>query len=284
MSKHAYLIIAHHEFAVLKLLLQALDDSYNDIYIHFDKKVKELPLLKCEHSTLFILENRINIHWGTVSQIESEYVLFEEAYKNAEQYSRYHLISGVHFPIKKQKEIRVFFEKYENKEILNFLNTNSYETNMKLGRYHFFLKNYKSPSLKGKLSQFFWHVLLKLQYIFRINKTEPKVTAKANNWVSLTSKSVELLIQEKQKVLKEFEWSFCGDEYFVPYVLGNHPEKCEVINDERLLFNEFVRSSPRILTDEDYNFLIQSEYLFARKFSEANIVVVERILKHLKSE
>ena len=44
--KHAYLIIVHHEFEVLKHLLQALDDSCNDIYIHFDKK-------KCRENSYF---------------------------------------------------------------------------------------------------------------------------------------------------------------------------------------------------------------------------------------
>ena len=37
--KHAYLIIAHHEFEILKKLVQAIDDERNDIYIHFDKKM-----------------------------------------------------------------------------------------------------------------------------------------------------------------------------------------------------------------------------------------------------
>ena len=32
MNKHAYLIIAHNEFEILKLLVNALDDARNDIY------------------------------------------------------------------------------------------------------------------------------------------------------------------------------------------------------------------------------------------------------------
>ncbi|UVV53809.1 hypothetical protein NXY15_04150 [Bacteroides thetaiotaomicron] len=40
--KHAYLIIAHNEFEILKRLIQALDDERNDIYIHFDRKAESL--------------------------------------------------------------------------------------------------------------------------------------------------------------------------------------------------------------------------------------------------
>ena len=51
--KHAYLIMAHHEFEVLGKLVQALDDERNDIYIHFDKKVKNYPLLKTVYKFVY---------------------------------------------------------------------------------------------------------------------------------------------------------------------------------------------------------------------------------------
>lgn len=283
--KHAYLIIAHHEFTLLKFLLKALDDPRNDIYIHFDKKSKDIPSLQCEFSRLFILDKQIDIRWGHVSQIEAEYVLFEAAYKMKNEYSRYHLISGTHFPLKNQTEIHDFFKIYENEEVLNFIYTNSYEVNMKLGRYHFFLKNYNNKNnVKKKMFQLLWHILLKLQYTFNIKKIEPNVTIKANNWVSLTPKAVAFIIQEKSKILKEFKWTFCGDEYFVPYLLETNQTEYEILNDKRLLYNEFLdNGSPRIINDDDYNFLVQSDYLFARKFSESNLSVVKKLLKHIKS-
>lgn len=143
MKKHTYLIMAHNEFEVLKELLLALDDDRNDIYIHFDKKVKEIPEIKLNKSNLYILENRIDVRWGHVSQIEAEYALFEEAFKSKEQSVRYHLISGTHFPLKTQDELHTFFDRNSGKEILSFIYTNDYEVKMKLGRYHFFLRNYK---------------------------------------------------------------------------------------------------------------------------------------------
>lgn len=285
MKKHAYLIIAHNEFEVLNLLLQALDDSRNDIYIHFDKKVKTIPLLKCTKSNLFILEDRVDVRWGHVSQIKAEYALFEYAYKNKERYSRYHLISGVHFPLKTQNEIHTFFGTRENKELLCFLGVDTYEINLKLERYHFCVKNYQhSNSFLRRLSQLSWTILLKMQYLFKINKKPMKVSIKANQWVSLTPKAIEFITQDKQTVLSEFKWSFCADEFFVPYVLQQYLDKCEIVNDNRLLYNEFIGSRPRLLTDEDYDFLIKSDYLFGRKFSKSNLDVVEKILKYIKPE
>ena len=70
MKKHTYLIMAHNEFEVLKELLLGLDDDRNHIYIHFDKKVKEIPDLKLEKSKLYILENRIDVRWGTFLRLK----------------------------------------------------------------------------------------------------------------------------------------------------------------------------------------------------------------------
>ena len=39
-NRHAYLIMAHGDFKLLKKLLVLLDDMRNDIYIHVDRKVK----------------------------------------------------------------------------------------------------------------------------------------------------------------------------------------------------------------------------------------------------
>ena len=50
--KHAYLIIAHHEFDILNKLIQAIDDERNDIFIHFDKKVRNCPSLTAHYSNL----------------------------------------------------------------------------------------------------------------------------------------------------------------------------------------------------------------------------------------
>lgn len=73
--KHAYLIIAHNEFEVLQSLLQAIDDKRNDVYIHFDKKVKKLPALSMLYSRLHILKRRVDVRWGNISQIKAEFAI-----------------------------------------------------------------------------------------------------------------------------------------------------------------------------------------------------------------
>ena len=84
-DKHAYLIIAHNEFSVLKILLGMLDYKKNDIYLHVDIKAGDIDkseFLKCvKKSTLIFIEPRIDVQWGNFSQIECEYKLLEAATK-----------------------------------------------------------------------------------------------------------------------------------------------------------------------------------------------------------
>src|SRR5690606_19057756 len=159
-------------------------------------------------------------------QIESEYALFETSYQNQEVYERYHLISGTHMPLKNQNEIHKWFDNFKGKEVLNYLYTDSYEANFKVNRLHFFVRNYRSPHIFiERTAQLLWDISLKSQYKLNIQRKEPNVRIKANNWVSLTESAVKHIIQQKKQTLKMFRYSFCGDAFFVPYLLAKMPDK-----------------------------------------------------------
>ena len=120
MKKHAYLIKAHHQFALLRKLLMLLDDERNDIYIHIGMDVKfEREELKgvVKKSALYFVES-VREQWGGYSQIQSELILFQAAWEHG--YAYYHLISGVDLPIKTQDEIHEFFHEHYGKEFIYF--------------------------------------------------------------------------------------------------------------------------------------------------------------------
>ena len=100
--KHAFLIMAHGSLPLLRVLLSMLDDERNDIFLHIDRKSDMLdgaePLVLSK-ARLFVLEQRVDVRWGNLSQIKAEYVLFEEALKHG-PYAYYHLLSGQDLPIK----------------------------------------------------------------------------------------------------------------------------------------------------------------------------------------
>ena len=117
--KHAYLILAHNEFEVLRRLVSCVDDSRNDIYIHFDKKVTALPDIRTRNAGLTVLDRRIDVRWGAPSMIEAEYALFSAAASRG-PYQYYHLLSGVDLPLKSQDEIHAFFDAHNGEEFIGY--------------------------------------------------------------------------------------------------------------------------------------------------------------------
>ena len=90
--RHAYLIIAHNEPEILRILLSLLDDERNDVYLHIDKKASfDFTNLKAVKSRLYILPVHIDARWGDFSLVEIELLLLKEAYSNG-SYSYYHLL------------------------------------------------------------------------------------------------------------------------------------------------------------------------------------------------
>ena len=70
-DKHAYLIIAHHQFDLLKMLCQLIDHPSHDIFIHIDSKAEFKPEF-LENATKYspvIFTSRTNVVWGGYSQI-----------------------------------------------------------------------------------------------------------------------------------------------------------------------------------------------------------------------
>ena len=93
MGKHAYLIMAHNQKNMLQSLIECLDYKENDIYVHLDRKWEDIEINDiykfATESKIFILKERIDVKWGTYSQIECELLLLQEAAPGHYQY--YHL-------------------------------------------------------------------------------------------------------------------------------------------------------------------------------------------------
>lgn len=294
MSKHAYLIISHNEFEILKLLVCALDDIRNDIYIHFDAKCDKLPLLKCKHSNLFILPNRYDVRWGDFSQIVTEISLFEYAnsmqLKNKVFYQYYHLLSGVDFPLKNQDYIHDFFRKHKGKEFLGFYQGNSeQELRKKVQLYHLFPKSF-SKERNINIRNIFRALFCRIQMLLGFRRNKDIILKRGTNWVSITNDFVEYILSNKKEIYKRFHHTFCADEVYKHTLCYNSKFKDFIYNIEiesigcMREINWIVTENSSFLpsfTMNDYKRIISSPMLFARKFDMINIDVVKRIISTL---
>lgn len=293
-GKHAYLIIAHTEFDLLKLLLSLIDDERNDIFIHIDKKVdafNETDITSVVEKSRIYFSDRINVTWGGRSQIESELKLLEIAVHG--NYDYYHLLSGQDLPIKSQNYIHNFFEKNKGKEFVRFYSEN-FTHQERVKYYHFLIDKV------GKKRTFVYKVLwaiekisLKTQKILKINriKNHDKQYQKGTNWFSITDDLAKYVVDSSEKILKEYKHTFCCDEIFLQTLVVNSPFVDNLYhpkfdNDIAAIMRliDWERGKPYTFRTGDFDELIKSDMLFARKFSmNIDEDIVNKITKHVKN-
>lgn len=270
--KHAYLILAHNNFYTLKVLLKLLDNENNDIYIHIDKKTKNVPkeeILSVVQKSNLHWVTPIKTYWGHSSLVNAELKLIKTAILNVE-YEYLHLISGVDLPLKKQSEIHKFFEDNKGKEFVGFSNLkNNYEDRVK---YYYWLQKYeKNSKIIAKLQE----ILTKFQKILKVNRLKNSNIniQKGCQWVSITGDFAKYIIKQEKWIQKFFANTNCSDELLMQTILINSPFAKNIYNknDEYkscLREIDWERGSPYVWKKEDKDILLSSNNIFARKFDE----------------
>ncbi len=266
--RHAWLIIAHNEFGILQRLVSMLDDARSDFYIHIDKKVKQMPQIHVEKGRLFWSPRRINVCWGTVSQIRTELLLFETALHNG-PYDHYHLLSGTHLPLRPVEALMRYYNSHAGEEILRYWKPDAGDADFKLRRYHVPMRYFKTPGHPccRAVEVFVWKAVLKVQKVLGIRHLRDTEFRKSDNWMSLTEQGCRFLVEHRRAILRKYRWSFCGDEYFAATEMTASGQAFNICDEQRLLYVEFLGDTPRTFGLDAYPRLQETLYLWARKFT-----------------
>lgn len=282
--KQAYLIMAHTNLNQLCRLVSVLDHENNDIFIHADLKWVDFNVDVvqdyCKKSNLFFVK-RLDVVWGAYSQIECEMNLFTKAVETSD-YVYLHLISGFDFPLRPIEQINKFFEENYPAQFVYFDRKNNSELALQRCReYHIFQKyagrKKNAPSLIKKIED----LSLGIQRKIGINRHRKKCFSqfgKGANWVSITGEFANYLIRKNKEIEKSFCYSVCCDEVFLHTVLKSSPYYVDVFKADyrdknnhlytNMVYTDWERGRPYTFRTEDYEELISSPYLFARKFDE----------------
>lgn len=284
--KHAYLILAHGSYALLQRLVSAIDDERNDIFIHIDRKQKDLPHLKVKRSRLFLLnEERVSVFWGDVSVVAAEFALMAFAYKQ-DEYAYYHLLSGVDLPLKSQNDIHTFFETHQGKEFIGFYDGADLPASLirKVQRYHVFAQDFRGSGLVFLAKRIARALVIRAQELLGIKRHTNIRFAKGTQWWSLTDALIESLLSKQDEILSLYKHTFCADEIAIQTYVYNSPFMEQVFAPE-----DEAKSSLRHIgwrdgalydwTRADYEDLKRSTALFARKFNEEDPDFLDSIIE-----
>lgn len=284
--------MVHNEPEIFKILISMLDDSRNDIFVHVDQK-SEISLfnsVKTKKSKIYFTQQRIKNFGGSPTQMETEFLLFEEAIAHL-PYRYYHLLSGVDLPLKTQDYIH---DKLDNQlydwEYVGYIKDLDIEKSPVIKRVKYWYFHLTKLRSENKYLDLFYkirrHIEILIQIILRVNRIHSFTIGFGPNWISVTQPFLEYLISQKCEVLKTFRRTFCVDEIFVQSVLLSSPFKDKVYDR----YNEYhsclrkidwERGTPYTWTIKDFEELTNNDYLFARKFSSADMDIIYKLRDHL---
>lgn len=287
--KQAILIMAHNNFEQLRNLIDFFDNKYFDLYVHFDLKCDKNIVEDFQKSypkTHFY--HKFNIKWAHLSQTLCELFLLEEAKKG--DYKYYHLISGLDIPLKKNEDIYNFFNK-SNYEFLHFQSKSVSKIKkdfIQLYRPLLCFKNFK----KSKVLKGLDIVMVYIQKLFKINRIKHKkiVLYTGANWFSITNDFAEYVLRNYDFIMKVFKYTKSSDEFFLQTLLMNSSFKDRLYNNcfnnsyiSCMRYIDWERGNPYTWKIDDYNELINSNYIFARKV-DANVdhLIIDKIYDFLR--
>ena len=277
--KHAYLILAHTEFGLLQTLIRCLDDARNDLFVHIDRKVKQLPVLQAEHAGLYLLERRTDIRWGDYSMVEAELALFEAAASRG-PYAYYHLLSGVDLPLCGQDAMHAFFEARQGKEFVGYLQLEmTPDLVRRMQRWHLFPRHF---SRKRNVYSAIRALFLRMQEWTGIKRNRNIEFRKGAQWVSITDALVRYLLGQRAWIEKTFTHTFVPDECVMQTVVWNSPFREHIYSlesEEKGCLRHIGWRNDELYdwTAADYDALVASGALFARKFNSKDPAFIERI-------
>lgn len=265
-------------------LVQRLNARNTVFLIHVDKKTsrkiyQEMFVPLSPLSNVYFLE-RHECSWGDFGHVKATLKGIQEIYSHKIDFDYVILLTGQDYPIKSNFEIHQILQKNLGVSFIDYspLPIKNWSGNGGLDRinyWHFFWKGKRLAF--PKRDQFKMHGVNRLwnEIVSRIPNRhqfpqEFQLFGGGSYWC-LSKESIQYIyqfVQHQKEFVDFFKFVFVPDEIFFHTILLNSPLKEKMINKD-LRYVDWTRPKPpypAILGKHNYDELISSEALFARKF------------------
>lgn len=295
-----YLISAHTDPQQLGRLLKSLEDHQCSFIIHIDKQVDIAPFIAAAEGVqnVSFLSNRYRISWGTISIVKYQMALIKEAL-NKNKDSFLISLSGLDYPIWSNTRIQHFVDSLNGKEMIYGSMIES------KNEWYSISRPYLNLSFFGKVANMRIRKLLRI--IVKATGYRKKLFVKLENqaiwplykggaWWGISyslAKEIYTTYHNSTKLQRYFIDLFAPDE-IVPQTIAfnsSFRDKCKLLDPESATFNDITPlhyleygGKMKVLTDDDYEKIIQSGKPFARKFmTNVSDTLMDRIDKERRS-
>lgn len=277
--------MAHHQPSHLARLIRSLSGDSAYFFIHIDRKSSLSSFKESipESGRIVFLNDRerVYVNWGGFSQVLATLNLMETALGSGLDFGRYCLLSGSDYPIKKLGYIE-----------------DQLATDKEFIRIEHYLDGY-SEDFFNRYIGFYW---FQDNFLLRKARLSGKIRRKiydkiglyhGSQWWALTGQCVEYIngfLKQNRDYVNFHKHTVCSDEIFFHSIIKNSPFAKNITHDltaphdeprcanvcielnehgcHYIDWSDSQASSPKVLDVSDFNRIMDSQALFARKFDE----------------
>lgn len=277
--RQAILITAYRDIPMLKKLVDYFDDDF-ELFVHVDKRCQEslASLNKREHLHLF---RTFAVEWGDCKHLLAIVMLMREAYSHPDL-EYFHLITGSDYPCKSLADLKTFCEEHRNDNYLEHfpLPHPDWGSEGGLNRIQYW---WLRPNIHRSNGAWVTRKLVNLQRRMGIKRRFKYFNGNlygGGTYWSLSRKAVGLALDylnQHPDYLRRFQHTSIAEEICLPTLWCNSGIP---------LINNYMRyidwgadgANPQVLTEKDYDKIINSRALFARKMeSDTSSLLIEKL-------
>lgn len=287
--KIAYLVFAYKNPQVLKKAIEALSSEDCAFFIHIDQKSRIEVFSQIKGENVFFTEKRIPVYWAEFSGIEAILLLIRKALEAPRTYEYFVLLSGSDYPLRSREYIANFLKQNRSLEFINSVKMPNEAAGKPISRINTLRVSSNRPA-----SRFIVRALAKLglaerDYRNHLMGLEPY---SGSTWWVLSREACQYISDFSECnpcMTKFFELVFSPEESFFHTILGNSKFRARIrrnvlfedwsaggahpamINDQHL---KLFDAQEKVLCSDVYG---DGEALFARKFSDDNLDILQRV-------
>ena len=279
--RQAILITAYRDLTQLRQLVEYFDADF-EVYIHLDKKCGENYrfLERRAHTHLY---RRYKVGWGDVNHLYAILFLMKESYACGEL-EYFHLVTGSDYPIKPLAALKEFCEQHRNDNFVEHfqLPHSDWGDEGGMGRIKYY---WIQPSYRVKHGRLIYQTI-KIQHKLGINRGfkffDGMLYGGGTYW-SMSREAIGMVldyIEKHPEYLRRFRMTSIAEEICLPTIW---------CNSGLPLTNNYLRyidwgadgGNPQLLTEKDYDKIVASGALFARKMESGVSDKLIELLQHI---
>lgn len=282
----AYLIIAHQDIEQVYRLIDRLHhrDAYFFVHLKRDYQVALSPHY-ADNEKITFLAKRYNAGWCGYKVLLATLELIKTACAYNQSFDYFINLSGNCYPVASNEKIIAYLTENNKKNFIEGLALPcQILQNGGLSKISLPWFQDEFQHLNSYLKKALHHAI---QFPYRLSKVSRKLPGNltpysGSQWWALTHEAVQCVLHysvEHPEILRFFKRSWCADELYIQTILFNNENfKTKIINRPFRYIDWNTNGPPKTLTLDDYDHIINSGHLFARKFDSVRSADLIKLL------